>query len=144
MIRLSWRLLPSCGRRGAVGLSSTQVQLGNVTTHIDDSDKARSPCDWFSSVWALVQLNSAPLQCSFAVTCFDSVGRNELLLIKVATARLGLPRSGRPLIGYLFETGQDSGCPVEQMVLVKGENIHLRFVGSPSEERVIPLKKRGN
>jgi hypothetical protein len=30
------------------------------------------------------------------------------------------------------------------MVLVKGENIHLRFVGSPSEEKAIPLKKRRN
>jgi hypothetical protein len=75
---------------------------------------------------------------------FVSVGRNESLLIKVATARLRLLRSGQPPIGYLFETGQDSGFPAEQMVLVKGENIHLRFVGTPSEETGIPLKKRRN
>jgi hypothetical protein len=30
------------------------------------------------------------------------------------------------------------------MVLVKGENIQLRFVGSPGEETGIPLKKRRN
>ncbi len=70
------------------------------------------------------------------------LGRNESVLIKAATARLGLLSIGRPLIGYLFETGQDSSCTVKQMVLVKGENIHLRFVGSPSEEKDIPLKKR--
>jgi hypothetical protein len=40
-----------------------------------------------------------------------SVGRNESLLIKVATARLRSLRGGWPLIGYLFETGQDSGWP---------------------------------
>ena len=52
-----------------------------------------------------------------------------------------LLRSRRPLIGYLFETGQDSGCTTEQMVLVKRENIHLRFVRPPSEETGVPLKK---
>ena len=55
-----------------------------------------------------------------------------------------LLRSRRPFIGYLFETGQDSGGPTEQMVPVKGENIHLRFVGSPSEETGVPLKKVPN
>ena len=33
---------------------------------------------------------------------------------------------------------------MKQMVLVKGENIHLRFERSPSVDFDIPLKKRRN
>jgi hypothetical protein len=91
----------------------------------------------------LAQQNSAPLQCSFAVTplialvgrvAFNQGGDGS---IKVTAERSALYR-------VPFETGQDSGFPAEQMVLVKGENTHLRFVGSPGEETGIPLKKRRN
>jgi hypothetical protein len=43
-----------------------------------------------------------------------------------------------------LEAGHDARVSAEHVILIEGEDVHLRFVGAPNRKTEVPLKKRRN
>jgi hypothetical protein len=87
--------------------------------------------------------NGGLSQASFAVVPSAAlVGKKHFVQAEATRLKINAEQSVRDRVP--FETGENAYIPAEPVVPVKGEDVHLRFVGSPSGETNVPLTKRRN